>query len=108
MEQPKRPGRTEALKRINIMRRANRRRLTAHWRERARQRSFDEADFRAVCQTGRIEDEGEWDPTHKNWKFRIVGYDVEHCEFRVVVGLADDELILISGMRKVAGKWEEE
>jgi hypothetical protein len=108
MDQAKRPGRTEALKRINTMRKESRRRLTVHWRLRAKQRDFDEADFRAVCQTGRIDDEGEWDDTHRNWKFRIVGYDVEHCEFIVVVGLADDELILISGMRKVAGQWEEE
>jgi len=108
MAHPKKPSRSEVLKKVNLLRRQGKVRLTHHWKVRAKERGFDLDDFRSVCTTGRVAEEGKWDEKYGNWKYRIDGYDVEGRPFSVVIALEKDTLVLITGVRKRGKKWQAE
>jgi hypothetical protein len=106
----KRPARGQAKKQIVELSKIGKLRFTDHWRLRAQQRLFRTADALSAIDNGEIREEGEWDPEHRNWKWRIEGFDRYGAPFRVVVAYAEkrNELFLISGMRRTRGKWQSE
>ena len=107
MDPERRPARAQAWKRINELLDSGNVKRTVHWKRRASERGFDIQDALLVAENGRIEDEGEWDAEHGNWKFSIVGHDSEGREFKMIVAFSrtGNDLFLISGMRKERGKW---
>jgi len=107
-DQERRPARAQALKRMKVLLREGKTRLTTHWQDRSKERDFDEQDLLAVVLTGHIDEEGEWDAKHRNFKFRVVGRDTDGRSFKVVVALAPAMLFLISGMRKEKERWQSE
>jgi hypothetical protein len=60
--------------------------LSNHLRQRSHDRSFDIFDVRRALETGAICVDS-WDDRYQNWKYRVVGVDIEGEALSVIVVL---------------------
>ena len=60
--------------------------FTFHSRMQSTSRSFDRRDIRHALASGVLSAE-EWDDKHKNWKYRVVGRDLDGDRLAVIIVL---------------------
>lgn len=58
-------------------------------------RSVDDLDVTNVLKNGEIRRAREWDAEHENWKYRVVGRDLENDELTAVTVIIEAEMTLL-------------
>ncbi|HLJ28328.1 MAG TPA: DUF4258 domain-containing protein [Candidatus Angelobacter sp.] len=83
--------------------------ITAHFKARGQERSFDVIDAENVIRDGKMYGEGEYCHDHKNWKYRFRG-KVEEKTLEIVVsldptnGYANPLVIVLTGYWRTSSK----
>ncbi len=61
--------------------------LTAHARQRMRERQFTVDDVRRVLLFGRVSGTPQWDDRYRNWKYEVSGLDYDNEPLVLVVAI---------------------
>ncbi len=72
--------------------RGGRVRITGHCRERMAERNVGDADITSAFETGAVDD-AQWNEKFNEWRYRILGQDVEGDDLSVLVTFEGDTLI---------------
>ena len=76
--------------------------LTSHINQRMSQKNFDNTDAINVLKNGRLKRKREFDDTYKEWKYSMVGRDIDGKYLTIVFNIneKEKELVLITGARR--------
>jgi len=67
---------------------------TDHCRNEMMKANADVQDVLSVLETGKVS-KHEWDEEHQNWKYRIIGADIDGDELTAITVIVDSDMQLI-------------
>ena len=57
-------------------------------------RSVEDFDIRNALEFGEVKHQPEWDENHQNWKYKVVGKDLEDDKLTIITIIIESDLTL--------------
>jgi hypothetical protein len=57
-------------------------------------RNVEDLDIRKALTIGEVQDKPEWEDSHQNWKYKVIGKDLDNDKLTVVTVIVESDFLL--------------
>lgn len=57
-------------------------------------RSVEDFDIRKALTLGEVQEQPEWEENHQNWKYKVIGKDLDDDKLTVITIIVESDLLL--------------